>query len=109
VDDLGTAVEQAAADAQLARDRVLRIDPQAAKRAGKTDYLEQTTEVELLAVPLRQIVEFLYNVSRTDQQLQINTLRLRLPHEASGANSQELWLAGIILTQRIYAPTTAGR
>jgi hypothetical protein len=105
-DDLGTAVESAAADAKLARDRVLRIDPQAPKRLGKTDYLEQATEVELLAVPLRQLVDFLFVVSSHDDQLAINTLRMRVPHEEKENSADETWLADIVLTQRIYAPTT---
>jgi type VI protein secretion system component VasK len=109
LDDLGRAVEKGATDAQLAADRVLRIDPQAAKRLGKSDYLEQATEVELLAVTLRQIIDFLYNVTHSDDQLQIGTLRLRMPHETNEPSGQELWLADIVLTQRIYAPTTAGR
>lgn len=107
--DLGTTIEKAATDAQLARDRVLRIDPQAAKRLGKTDYLEQATEVELSAVTLRQIVEFVYNLARTDEQLHVRTLRLRMPHDAGNSTAPELWLADIVLTQRIYAPTTVKR
>jgi len=105
-DDLGTAVESAAADAQLARDRVLRIDPQAPKRIGKTDYLEQATEVELLAVTLRQLVDFLFVVASNDDQLEIDTLRMRVPHETNDSAGPETWLADVVLTQRIYAPTT---
>lgn len=108
-DDLGSVVEKAAADAQLARDRVLRIDPQPAKRLGKTDYLEQATEVELRAVSLRQLVTFLYNLSDADRELAIGNLRLQVPHAAENSGGEELWLADIVLTQRIYAPTTGRR
>jgi len=108
-DDLGTAVESAAADARLARDRVLRIDPQAPKRLGKTDYLEQATEVELSAVTLRQLVDFLFAVAGRDDQLEIGTLRMRAPHEKGDSASPETWLADVVLTQRIYAPTTPHR
>lgn len=108
-DDLGTAVEQAATDARLARDRVLRIDPQAPKRVGKTDYLEQATEVEFSAVTLRQLVEFLFAVGGRDDQLEIGTLRLRMPHETGDMTRPETWLADVVLTQRIYAPTTPHR
>jgi hypothetical protein len=105
-DDLGTAVESAAAEAHLARDRVLRIDPQAPKRLGKTDYLEQATEVELSAVTLRQLVDFLFVVANRDDQLEIGTLRMRVPHETGVSAEPETWLADVVLTQRIYAPTT---
>jgi hypothetical protein len=105
-DDLGTVVEKAAADAQLERDRILRIDPQPEKRLGKTDYLEQATEVELLRVTLRQLVDFIYNVTSSDDQLEVTTLRLRTPHEATGEATPEQWLADVVLTQRIYAPAS---
>lgn len=106
-DDLGTVIEKAAADAQLARDRVLRIDPQPPKRIGKTDYQEQLTEVELLAVTLRQLVDFVFNVTSSDDQLEISTLRMRMPHESQSLANPELWLADVILTQRVYAPTNS--
>lgn len=105
-DDLGTAIETAATDAQLSRDRVLRIDPQAPRRLGKSDYLEQATEVEFSAVTLRQLVEFLFAVQGRDDQLEIGTLRLRVPHGKADAECPETWLADVVLTQRIYAPTT---
>jgi hypothetical protein len=108
-DDLGSAVENAASEAQLRRDRILRIDPQSPKRLGKTDYLEQATEVELSAVTLRQLVDFLFAVQARDDQLGIGTLRLRMPHGNSGEQSPETWLADVVLTQRIYAPTTPHR
>ena len=108
-DDLGALVEKAAADSQIARDRVLRIDPQPAKRIGKTDYLEQSTELELLAVDLRQLTDLLYKLASSDGELTIGTVRLRTPHEPEQSTGKELWLADIILTQRIYAPTTARR
>jgi hypothetical protein len=103
-DDLGTVVEKAAADAQLPPDRVLRIDPQPPKRLGRTDYLEQATEVELMNTTLRQLVDFLYNVTRNDDQLEVATLRLRMPHDGADATKPELWLADVVLAQRIYAP-----
>jgi hypothetical protein len=108
-DDLGTAVETAASESQLPRDRVLRIDPQSPRRLGKSDYLEQATEVEFSAVTLRQLVDFLFVVQSRDDQLEIGTLRLRVPHGVRGEQSPETWLADVILTQRIYDPTTPRR
>jgi type II secretory pathway pseudopilin PulG len=109
LDDLSTAIENAAASAQLARERVLRIDPQAPKRLGKTDYMEQATEVELTEVTLPQIINFIYEVGGRDEQLRTDTLRLRMPHVSTESTTEELWLADVILTQRIYAPTTPHR
>lgn len=106
LDDLGMAIESAAASAQLARERVLCIDPQAPKRLGKTDYMEQATEVELTEVTLPQVVNFIYEVGGRDEQLRTDTLRLRMPHVSTESTTDELWLADVILTQRIYAPTT---
>lgn len=104
-DDLASVIEKAAADAQLARDRVVRIDPQPPKRVAKSDYLDQTTEVELLNINLRQLVSFLFNLAASDSGLNVSTLRLQVPH-SDNADSAETWLADIVLTQRIYAPTS---
>jgi hypothetical protein len=106
LDDLGSSIEKAATKAQLERDRVLRIDPQPGKRLGKTDYLEQATEVELVNVTLQQLVEFLFNVAESGEQLQVHTIRLRTPHSPDASGGDELWLADAVLTQRVYAPTT---
>ena len=108
-DDLGSVVEKAAADAQLARDRIVRIDPQPAKRVGKTDYLEQSTEVELLPASLRQLVSLLCSLASSGSDLNIYTLRLQAPHSTPGPNVPEAWSADIVLTQRIYEPTTPRR
>jgi hypothetical protein len=107
LEDLGSVIEKAAAEAQVGRDRVLRIDPQPARRLGKTDYMEQGTEVELLAVSLQQLVGFLYNVARADDQLKVEILRLRTPHGANDSTREELWTVDLVLAQRVYAPTTS--
>jgi hypothetical protein len=106
LDDMGGTIEKAAATAQIQRDRILRIDPQPGKRLSKTDYIEQGTEVELVNVTLRQLVEFLCNIASNDEQLNVETLRLRTPHNSSVASNEELWMADVVLTQRVYAPTT---
>ena len=103
-DDLASLIEKAASDAQLASDRVVRIDPQPAKRIGKTDYLNQATEVELVNISLRQLVSFLFNLATSESDLGVSILRLQVPHNGNSA-STELWLADIVLTQRVYAPT----
>ena len=103
-EDLGGLVEKAASEASIGRDRLLRIDPQPAKRLGKSDYLEQATEVEILGVNLPQLVDFSFRFTDKDQ-LEVGTLRLRTPHQVQ-QTAEELWLAEIVLTQRIYAPTT---
>jgi hypothetical protein len=109
IDDLGSSIEQAASQAQLQRDRILRIDPQPGKRLGKTDYLEQGTELELANVTLRQLIEFLFDLAAGDEQLRVNSLRLRAPHDLDAGRSDELWLVDVLLTQRVYAPTVLHR
>jgi hypothetical protein len=108
-DDLGAAVEAAATDAGLGRDRILRIDPQSPRRVGKSDYVEQATEVELSNVTLRQLVEFAFGISNRDDQLENGVLRLRVPHGSSEKVEEELWLADLVLTQRIYLPAGSHR
>lgn len=108
-DDLSSAIEASAAGAQLDRDRILRIDPQAPRRLAKTDYVEQATEVELSDVSMRQLVDFLFGISDRDDQLENATLRLRVPHSTEDGNTAELWSTDLILTQRIYSPAPSRR
>jgi hypothetical protein len=41
---------------------------------------------------LRQRVDFLDNVTRSDDQLEAATLRLRVPHDRATMAGPELWL-----------------
>ncbi len=107
--DLGDDVEQAAEGAGLSRDSIVRIDPQAVRRVGDSDYEEQSTEVELLATTVRQIEQLVVGLAVTDSNLEVRTVRLRTPREEAARGGAELWLAELVLTQRIYAPKSARR
>jgi hypothetical protein len=100
---LTAIIEQAAVKATINASDIVRIDPQALRRAGDTPYKEQATEVELRSVTLKQLAGFVTNIRDNDSNLQIQTIRLRVPHDATDG-AEEKWLAEAILTQRIYAP-----
>jgi hypothetical protein len=103
--DLAQAVEAAATAANLSRDNIVRIDPQALRQIGETDYKEQPTEVELQSVGVAQLKQFLDAVAHSDSNFEVRTLRLRPPHDDEASQDKpETWLAEVVLTQRIYAP-----
>ena len=107
--DLADDVEHAAEGAGLSRDSIVRIDPQAVRRVGDSDYEEQSTEVELLAATVRQIEQLIAGLASTDSNLEVRTVRLRMPREQAVQDGTELWLAELVLTQCIYAPKSARR
>jgi hypothetical protein len=106
--DLADLVERSAVGAGLTRDNIVRVDPEAVRRVGDTDYREQATEIELNAAALDQVRQLVDGLSAHDSNLEVRTLRLRTPHEEASSDAAEKWLAELILTQRIYAPKNAG-
>jgi hypothetical protein len=105
--DLADLVEHAAATAGLPRDSIVRVDPEAIRRVGESDYREQATEIELGSVALDQVRQLIDGLSAHDSNLEVRTLRLRTPHEEAN-DGAEKWLSELVLTQRIYAPKSSG-
>jgi hypothetical protein len=105
--DLAKLVESAAKEAGISSDSIVRIDPQAARRVGDTDYQEQATLAELLSITLPQFKTMVEGLASRDANLEVRTVRLRSPREASDVKTEETWIAEMVLTQRIYAPKTA--
>lgn len=105
--DLANLVESAAKDAGLASDSIVRIDPQAVRRIGDTDYQELATAVELLAATLPQLKAVVAGITARDSNLEVRTIRLKSPHDVPSEESAETWSVDMLLTQRIYAPKTS--
>jgi hypothetical protein len=74
---------------------------------GDTDYQEQATLAELLSITLPQFKTMVEGLASRDANLEVRTVRLRSPREASDVKTEETWIAEMVLTQRIYAPKTA--
>lgn len=102
--DLADIVESAAESAGLTSDSIVRIDPQAARRIGDSEYREQATVVEFLAATAPQLRTLIKGITARDSNLEIRTVRLKSPHNFSGDEPEERWGLEMVLTQRVYAP-----
>lgn len=107
--ELSRRIEQAAQSGQIAREKLLRIDPQSAKRVGDSSYKEQSTFIELEAVPLPKLIAFLDAITRDEAGLEVRSLRLSAPQrtEEMPTGEEEPWVAEVTLTHLIYAPKNA--
>jgi hypothetical protein len=97
-------VEESASKAQIEPAKLMRIDPQPARRIGDTSYLEQPTFVDLKQVTLAQLVTFLEECTAGDTKLTVTALRLTAPRENLPTADSESWSVEVTLTQLVFSP-----
>lgn len=103
-EDLASKVEQAARVAEISPDAIVRINPQASHRVGKSSYLQQPTSVEIRQVSTEQLAKFLQELSSADSGLQATSLRLTAPRTVSGDQQRETWTVEVVLTHVFFSP-----
>lgn len=103
VQELGSRIEAAAANAGLTPSAVEGVFPQPPQRVADLPYLRKPTLLTLRAVPLQQLVLFLYHLTE-GSTLKIRDLRLRA---ASRDGPEDLWHADATVTYLIYSPAKA--
>jgi hypothetical protein len=64
--------------------------------------------VEFHAASVAQLKLLIEFVAARDSNLDVDTLRLKSPHDATGGGADERWGVEMVLTQRIYAPKSSG-
>lgn len=97
-------IEQAAIDSNIPSDRLIRIWPEAARRAGDSPYREKPTQVLLKEVTLQQMTTFFYILSTASRNsLHLKSLRITAPRNEQNSN---LWTAEATLTYFIFSPVT---
>lgn len=103
--ELARQIESAAQVAQVPNNCVVRIDPQPARRIGESPYKEQPANLELRAVTLKQLVQFLQTLQEGGAGLRTRSMRLIAPRqEATAPSDAETWMAEVTLTSMIFAP-----
>jgi len=111
--DLSLTVQKAARIAEFPEKAVVRIDPEADRRVGKTAYSRQPTRIVVRNVTLASLVKFLEEVSSSEAALQATAVRLtapRTPPKEAGDNPEEVketWSAEVTLTHLLYSPEYA--
>ena len=102
--DLALKVEQAARIAEIGPKTIVRINPQASHRVGKSSYLQQPTNIEIRQVSTEQLAKFLQELSAADSGLQTTSLRLTAPRLLSDDQQPETWTVEVVLTHVFFSP-----
>ena len=103
---------RSAAIAAQVPEQLASIDPGTAARVADSDYLQTPVFVRLNAVTLRQLVEFLHELSATDSSLRSTEIELSPALTAAPNRSTpgEAWTADLTISHLAYAPQSkAGR
>lgn len=105
---LAKAIEQSASEVGIKPTRIARIEPQAARRAGDSSYMEHATLVQLESVTLKQLALLADRLRQLDAslgQLHITTLRIDAPYQQdTDSPSTEAWNIEFTLTYFVYSP-----
>lgn len=101
--ELAALVEQSREAAAIPPEALVRIEPAAPRRLGKTAYLEQEISLELSALSLVQFAQFLEAASGPATGLRVKRLQLIEPRRGS----EETWGAEVVLAYLIYSPPSA--
>lgn len=97
---LARRVESAGTAAGMSAESFSRIDPETPRRVADVPYQELPVRVTLREVPLRQLTDFLLNLSAATPSLQIREIRLSAPRSQG---ESEKWNAEIVLCYLLHA------
>lgn len=104
-DSLAALVQKVAKTTGLNPDRIVHISPTEPRRVADSPYQEQTTDVELREISLRQLIEFTLTIADTSPGLHVPKVALGVPPGSEKVNGdKEMWNAQLMLTSHIYAP-----
>lgn len=107
VTELSSQVEQAMKFAQLPANCLVRVDPQPARRMTASDFKEQPTSLELRAVTLKQLIQFLHKLESNGAGLRTKSLQLAASVKIAADGAAETWNVQVVLTSLIFAPKKA--
>ena len=99
--ELTRALEAKAAESGIAPEKILRIEPEPARRLGSSPYEVKPTRVELRDVSLPDLFRLLYALTGEDTALSLEEIKLDTP---AGEEVGSIWLVEVTLGHRIYSP-----
>jgi hypothetical protein len=105
--ELASLVAASAKVAEIADSAVVSIRPEPARRVAKTAYLQQSTGVQLRQVSLRQLVNFLAEVTTRDRRILPSSLRLSAPRGKNDGQAEN-WQVEVVLTNLVFSPESGG-
>jgi len=100
--ELSGPIEQAARDAGIPTDRLVRISPEPARRLGESAYKEKPTRVSLRRVALKNLVTMIHALTDPTTGLDLKSLRLTA---TSRETPDGTWSAELVFIYLIYEPS----
>jgi hypothetical protein len=101
--ELGRRSEQAATEAGIPLENLLRNAPEKARQVGDS-YQETLTLIRLRDVTLPQFGTFVHRLADAESGLQVRSLTLKAPH---GEESTDRWTADVTIAYVVYNPAGA--
>lgn len=109
-DELNRKVDDWARQAQIDPQRLVRIEPQAPRRVGDSQYLEQVTELEVVGATLPMLIRLAQLAEQAEEGIKLTSLRISPPRSSSESTDEsETWNAELALTYLIYSPKSTTR
>ncbi len=105
--EITNRISAARESAGLAQSSLLREQPSAPQRVGRSDFELRSTTVQLAPSTLDQILKFCDSLRDEETGTVVRDLRLSVPQNRSSQASsggKEEWEAEMILTQMIFSP-----
>lgn len=97
-------ISAARESAGLPQSSLMREQPSAPQRIGRTDFELRSTTIQLSASTLSQIMAFCDALRDEQSGTLVRDLRLSVPQNGVGAAGGEVWEAEMTLTQTIFSP-----
>lgn len=97
-------ISAARESAGLPQSSLLREQPSAPQRIGRTDFELRSTTIQLSASTISQILTFCDAMRDEQSGTLVRDLRLSVPQSGAGSAGGEVWEAEMTLTQTIFSP-----
>ena len=99
--DIARCAESAADKAQIPKQDLVHVWPDSPRRLGDSAYTEQSTQILLRQVTLRQLLVFLDALGGPENALQARAMRLQPPRNQE---SGKAWNVELTVSQLLYQP-----
>jgi hypothetical protein len=102
--ELAHALEEAARQAGVASDAIVRLSPESPRRVGATLYSEKRVQVSLRQITLLQTVQVLSRLCEQNPAVRVQSLRFAAPRQQEGGDR---WNVELVLCHLVYEPALA--
>jgi hypothetical protein len=104
--EITNRISAARSAAGLPESSLLREEPTAPRRIGRSNFELRSTTIDLAPASLPQIVAFCENLRDENAGTLVRDLTLTEPRNGSQQGRPESWKATLVLTQMFFSPTS---